>query len=275
MNKSGGQTVKGMLKPYIEDRGISTGLYDWRQWGQGTPYISEYLDEGNTITWGGYTEALRPHGAGQCKWFTVFRHPVSRLVSAYFYCKQTPGDHLCGSSITRADEVDLVTFAEHWTNFGLRQYALSLIPPEKVMASKAAQECPRCPDWYLVKEFLNKPVRKADKVPDVGMYKYLEPAQAVLSNKYAAVGILEQYNSTLHLFDRALDFPDLDWSETFQEYGVKNNLRANKIAEHEALKIAWTDLKIKKYLRLDLLLYEHAVATHKQQLAEYGLEPDT
>ncbi|CAM9969025.1 unnamed protein product [Sphacelaria rigidula] len=273
MNKSGGQTVKGILKPYVEDRGISTGLYDWQQWNEGTSYVTEYLAEKNTITWGGYTEALRPHGAGQCKWFTVFRHPVARLVSAYFYCKQTPGDHLCGSTIARAEEMDIVTFAKHWTNFGLRQFALSFVSPEDVMSSRSAFDCPTCPDWYLVREYLNEAHRKRSRAyaPDAGMYKYLEPVQAVLGSKYAAVGILEQYNSTLELFNRALGFPGLDWSTAFRQHGVQNNLRENKDAEHEALRLAWTDLKIKKYLRLDLLLYEHAVSVNRQQRAQYGL----
>lgn len=50
----------------------------------------------------------------------MFRHPVARVVSAYFYCKKAAVDPLCATSIMRADEVDLLTFVQHWGNFGLR-----------------------------------------------------------------------------------------------------------------------------------------------------------
>lgn len=36
--------------------------------------------------WGSYTEGLRRHGGEHCTWFTVFRHPVSRLgKEGYFF----------------------------------------------------------------------------------------------------------------------------------------------------------------------------------------------
>lgn len=41
--------------------------------------------------------------------------------------------------------------------------------------------------------------------------------------------------------------------------------------EDEALRVARTDVRIKKYLRLDLLLYEQAVAVHHRQAKEHGL----
>ncbi|CAN0360985.1 unnamed protein product, partial [Scytosiphon promiscuus] len=45
------------------------------------------------------------------------RSPVSRVVSAYFYCKQARTDQLCGGRIVDARKVDLLTFAEHWGNY--------------------------------------------------------------------------------------------------------------------------------------------------------------
>lgn len=43
--------------------------------------------------------------------------------------------------IVKADEVDLVTFAEHWGNFGLRQFALGFKLPEDVIASEPDDRC--------------------------------------------------------------------------------------------------------------------------------------
>ena len=76
MNKSGGSSVKGYLEKWIRRRGAAAthGLYDSQEWANGMrPYAQRILRQNNTITWGGYTEGLRPYGAQDCKWFTMFR----------------------------------------------------------------------------------------------------------------------------------------------------------------------------------------------------------
>lgn len=42
-------------------------------------------------------------------------------------------------------------------------------------------------------------------------------------------------------------------------------------SESAALELSWTDATIKNHVRLDLLLYEQAVAVHKEQLAMHGI----
>ena len=69
-----------------------------------------------------------------CRFFTMFRHPISRMVSAYFFCQLHEEDSACASGIVRARHVDLLTFAKHWSNFAVRQFALSFVPAEDVMA---------------------------------------------------------------------------------------------------------------------------------------------
>ena len=148
MNKSGGQTVKALLKPWIADNGLSVGLYDSDEWKNGTDVARGFLESQYTVTWGTYTEGLRPHGVRpHCKWFTLFRHPVSRLVSAYYFCHNKHEDPLCATGVLRAEEADLLTFARHWTNFGLRQFASGFVLPEGVMSSRVGQLCPDCPGW--------------------------------------------------------------------------------------------------------------------------------
>ena len=74
MKKSGGSSVKGLLQLHLRDeRNISQGLYDSEEWRRGMGYAQQYLTIGHTITWGGYTEGLRPYGAQDCEWFTMFR----------------------------------------------------------------------------------------------------------------------------------------------------------------------------------------------------------
>lgn len=68
-----------------------------------------------------------------CARVCFVRSPIPRLVSAYFYCKKSPVDGLCASMIVNADDVDLYTFAEHWGNYGLRQFTLAYALPEDVL----------------------------------------------------------------------------------------------------------------------------------------------
>lgn len=148
MNKSGGQTVKALLNPWIAKNDLSLGLYDTDQWKNGTDLARGFLENQYTVTWGAYTEGLRPHGVRpHCRWFTVFRHPVSRLVSAYYFCHSKFRDPLCAAGVLRAEEADLLTFARHWTNFGLRQFASAFVLPEAVMSSRMGKLCPQCPGW--------------------------------------------------------------------------------------------------------------------------------
>ena len=153
MNKSGGQTIKFMLLKWIEERDITVGLYDSAEWKNGTAYARKFLGYDFDLTWGAYAEGLRPYAVRpHCKWFTVFRHPVSRLVSAFYFCQTRLTDPLCAANVVRADEVDIFTFAEHWANFGLRQFAHAFVSPDTVMKSRMARRCPDCPGWYVIFE---------------------------------------------------------------------------------------------------------------------------
>ena len=107
--------------------------------------------------------------------------------------------------------------------------------------------------------------------PDAGMRHLLEPVELLLRDNYTAVGILEQYNRTLHLFNASLEMPGVDWPSAFQDLGVKNKDRFFDKDIRQAVKKIMTDSKIKKFLQLDLLLYDHAVAVHNAQAAAYGL----
>lgn len=283
LNKGGGSTVKYMLQPWIAEHNVSLGLYDSPQWQEGASFTENYLDTNFTITWGAYTEGLRPHDRKEdCKWFTIFRHPIPRLVSAYYYCKKAR-DSLCASVIMDANEVDLLTFAEHWSNFGLRQFSLAFVLPEDAITGDHEQCMTegknKCPGWYKMKLYLeglhsdlmNQNGDVAPALKDVAMYDMLKPAQELLSNKYAAVGILEEWETTLRLFNAALEIPSYDWPKGFRSIGRKNHNGKYAKEEEKALVTAWTDPNIKKFIWLDLLLYEHAVAVHKRQVVEHGL----
>lgn len=97
LQKSGGSTMKIMLFDFWGSDNTTT--YDSYQWKIG-PKLAESVAAnlgspgGLKAVAGGYPEALRrapafqgDDGSTPCRWLTVFRHPVHRLVSAYYYCR--------------------------------------------------------------------------------------------------------------------------------------------------------------------------------------------
>lgn len=145
LQKCGGTTLKKILLARFGRPKFT--YYDSKEWKLGDKLIGEFqktLSEGTKyhVIAGGYTEALRRSadittstaGAITCDFFTLFRHPITRMVSAYFYCQVYQSDKACATSILRAKDVDLLTFAKHWSNFGLRQFALNFVPADDVMA---------------------------------------------------------------------------------------------------------------------------------------------
>lgn len=198
-------------------------------------------------------------------------------------------DPLCGHEAIDMRTADIVDFAEHWGNYGLRQYVIPYISQDVINSSPAARECNqridkssglKCTAWHLVKLHLQDTA--SSSTPDTdsndrpldeeAMYPYLEAAQARLSNDYEAVGLLENFNTSLSLFDKALDLPRLSWQDSYGKLGTVNAARSGQEdTKREVLAQAWTNLAVRRYIALDLLLYDHAVAVHAAQAAEYGL----
>lgn len=287
LQKCGGTTIKNIME---ESWGSRFMIYDSARWKLGDGFMQAFGDklaEGNE--WdalsGGYPEALRhsPAVRKKCAWFTLFRHPTSRMVSAFYYCKALPDDVACASEILNANDADLLTFAKHWGNFALRQFALNLVSSDEVMAfsktDTAKAKLPGIknvadvPGWYLLKIYQEEQAALSGFLdePDHVMYEMLQPVQDLLRDDYAAVGILEEFNTTLSLFDAALDIPEVNWRKQFHNQGKGNVDWTFEKEKREAMQEAWTNSEIKKYMKLDLLLYEHAVHVFQQQASSYGL----
>lgn len=103
------------------------------------------------------------------------------------------------------------------------------------------------------------------------MYELLKPVQELLTNNYTAVGILEEWDSSMLLFNAALKLPGYDWRKAYRDVGKKNGDHSFIHEEREALLTAWTNTEVKRYIWLDLLLYEHAVSVHARQLAKHAV----
>ena len=65
---------------------------------------------------------------------------------------------------------------------------------------------------------------RCPRVPDVAMRSLLEPAEKLLGEQYAAIGILEEWENSLELFNVALGFPNFNWTTEFLALGEQNKV---------------------------------------------------
>lgn len=87
---------------------------------------------------------------------------------------------------------------------------------------------------------------------------------------------MEDFNTTLSLFNAALQIPGADWHKMFKNVGghAKNEVVMTsdmKKNRDDVLAKAWSDPELQRYMRLDLQLYEHAVDVFHQQAKSHGL----
>ena len=103
------------------------------------------------------------------------------------------------------------------------------------------------------------------------MYGMIQQIEDVVTKQFTAVGILEEFNTSLALFNAALQIPGLEWQSAFTSTGVNNADNKYKSEEEELLEKSWTNSELKSYINLDLLLYEHAVGVFHQQARFHGV----
>lgn len=104
-----------------------------------------------------------------------------------------------------------------------------------------------------------------------GLHEFLGPTQELLKSNYTAVGILERMNSTMQLYNAALQIPGLDWMKDLDLTGSTNVASKQSPDRVRPLKSSWVDEDLLKALELDTLLYEYAVSIHHAQLTKYDL----
>lgn len=282
LQKCGGSTVKKILFDYWGKKSTTYDSGQWKLGDKSTEGIAKNLASktGLNVAAGGYTEALRRTDAfanDKCRWFTVFRHPVSRMVSAYYYCRQDPTDQLCASAVVPARTNDLEAFAKHWGNYAVRQFALNLVTFGEVVDDLSTRLPPavlKLPGWYMLKRHFHERGGSTElgRTSNASMFAMLQPVQDLLRDRYVAVGLLEEFNTTLSLFNVALDMPGMDWHREFANVGKENVDVHHASEKREDLKEALTNSEIKKHMWLDLLLYDHAVQVFHAQAQQYGLE---
>ena len=102
------------------------------------------------------------------------------------------------------------------------------------------------------------------------MLSMLQAVEELMKTEYVAVGILEHWDSSMLLFDRALEMPNYSWVNVSSTISAHNS---NKMkGKNHVLAAAFTDSELAKHIWLDLILYDFAVSVHKEQLAHYNLD---
>lgn len=265
MDRSGGAAVRQIATERWRKDEL---VFDTVQWRRGDRYAEDVMVSHWKLLHGGCVEALRNDEARRCKWLTIFRHPVARLLSAYDHCREAPRDPLCPPT----KSADLETFAERWGNFAVRQFALAAVSPSAVKEWAARDRIPQGTSvWYIIKEYLT---RGGVSLEDAVLEKdVLESIQKTLST-YAAVGIATELDATMSLFDKALPMEGLGWSSSLPKLSKQDDAQDVQydIEGSEKFRAALANPRISSALRLDILLYDHAVRVFQGQLAHYNIQ---
>ena len=225
------------------------------------------LCKGDALSMAATAPWMRP----PCKYVTVFREPVSRLLSAYYYCRFASWDPLCGSkhfnflSPQFGSPAHVQAFASHWGDFALRE--LLLHPGLRGRAASSMT-----PDNYVW--FAWKRAVERTNSTEAGFHA----ASRKLSSGalFDVIGVVERFDDTCRLLDAVLPLPS-----RFRNYSAATKLATHshgseRWKEHEvaAREKAKVDPVVRAALAWDLKLYSEVVLPRfDQQMVEAGLAP--
>eukprot|EP00752_Nemacystus_decipiens_P008259 g7385.t1 len=263
MEKSGGGAVRQIASEFWRK---DEHVFDTVQWRRGDSYAEDVMNSHWKLLHGGCAETLRNDKARRCRWLTIFRHPVARLLSAYDHCRVAPKDPLCPPTKSK----DLASFAERWGNFAMRQFALASVSQSAVKEWAARAQVPRGVSvWYLVKEYLTR----GGVAEDVVLESTLKSVQDLLSTEYAAVGIAAELDTTMRLFEKALWGGGPGWSSSLSTLRAQDREQDLEYDDPKSatFRDALANPRISAALRVDILLYEHALRVFKKQVAHHGI----
>ncbi|CAM9257144.1 unnamed protein product [Ectocarpus sp. 12 AP-2014] len=202
----------------------------------------------------GYVELLRDpmeELGRQCDYFTMMRHPIDRLVSAFYYCptfndKQVRPNKWCGGQ-SHPDPLTsrLLDFArEDWMCKAMLQLSF-------------ASYCP--PGAFCEQDMVDNPPTHLNGVED---WSLLAVAEDVLLS-YTAVGIFEEWELSMELFDAVISSPVQQWGG-----GEAVNPGPQSGEREMLLRWAHSSPEIRQAVGGDLLLYDLALSIFKRQTAE-------
>eukprot|EP00904_Undaria_pinnatifida_P005211 jgi/Undpi1/181/HiC_scaffold_1.g00178.m1 len=203
----------------------------------------------------GYGELLRHPleeiGRADCEYFTMMRHPISRLVSAFYYC---PKDHdpqlrprkWCGNMRSKQP------LEERLLDFALNTSWRYMYYTEMLFGIYCSRDFELCGKEFQVKQ------QPHGMDTELGR-EALTKMENILSS-YNAVGIFEEWDLSMDLFNATVKSSVRSWDATvFLNGGVVPGERA------ELLEWAYLSPEINVALAADMMLYDYAVILFRRQ----------
>ena len=230
------------------------------------------LSKGHALSMAASTPWLRP----ACKWITVAREPVARLVSAFFFCRSSAAnrrDPLCGSSHFQYTNSTVLHFAQHWGNFAFRE--LLLHPRLRGTAATGTAFRPASPVWWAWK----RAVGDAENLWTPEGRVAFETTRHVLDDGtlFDTVGLLERFNDTCRLLDRLYPLPPAvatSYATLASRFANSHGSARYAVEEHSARDAARGDPAVRALVATDLQLYwEVLTPLFERQLIRAGLAP--
>merc|ERR1712187_800998 len=166
---------------------------------------------------------------------TVSREPVSRLISAYFYCRNRAArDPLCGSSRIDVNDATIHQFAEHWGNYLFRELLwypeLNQLAASRPDYNSSAVDCANTArePWLQLKDKLNG---GDDLRTKSGAMNFKAVKNSLAAGKlYDFVGVLERWNETMAIFDKRVELAE---NRTWQEVGQHHQSHGSEAWDKE------------------------------------------
>ena len=197
-------------------------------------------------------------GNRPCSYFTMLRDPIERLISSFFYCKQV-FDQLCGP--ISAENMTIEKWAMHQGSYFFRQL---LIHPDmcsmdlrKVVGrfrNRTRYEFKYRPDkkgscWFTEKAYLEEKVTKVDRMI------LLQYCLENIENWFAVVGILEEFELSLKMFESVYELPFTNFAHTQANRGALSASHDKSFLKNLSLELRHNDM-VMNALYEDLALYE-------------------
>ena len=289
MHKSAGSTfvqVFSMANDAVGGERYDCDNEDWH-WGsklcptaaseQANRTEPRLLCKGHALSMAQSAPWLRP----PCKWVTAFREPVSRLLSAYYHCKNRPGDPLCGSkhfdfdSAAFGNASHVAAFAAHWGDFAFREMLLHPGLREVAVPSLSPSFSEDTYVWWAWKRAIASTPRSSVETAFGAVRVALKSGRL-----FDVVGVVERFADTCRLLDAVLPLPvALQATYGYRGYAdaaarLTNTHKSAKWKDQEiaSLSAASMDPAVRSYLAWDLKLYtEEVLPLFDRQMQEAGL----
>ena len=280
-NKAGGKSVNTMLKneARLQGRTVTHASLDMRM------TLSDTLLANSEILYGGYVMDLcsdESLGNGKdCSLITLLRRPIDRVISSFCFCfDDEPEDQLCNRKHMLEEGLslnpeDIVHFARMTGNLLMEQLTFSrekgraascmggndynchwkirllrAMEEERDASRLASLEWPQLVEEMEMREWEEATEHDGDSLFAEALWN--------LQNRFAVVGITEDFDRSAVLMKEAFSFTDFEplHEHTSSDCGIDKELLRRTLIEANAT----------RYFSYDTALYEEALNIFQAQL---------